>query len=89
MITYLKENLRYILLYMASKLEPLRTENIIEIERIAVVLKDHPDLLSIFKLLCIIANKRLNDERIDTKIIDMIDEEEEEPELSDHTSDED
>ena len=52
-----------------EKVEKLRIENIIEIGRIEIILSDHPDLLSIFKLLCIISNKRLNDCHSDAKIV--------------------
>ena len=74
------------------EIEKLRIENIIEIERIEVILSDHPDLLSIFKLLIIISNKRLNDCHSDAKIVKLFDDDEERddmPELSDHDSDED
>ena len=77
------------------EIEKLRIENIIEIERIEVILSDHPDLLSIFKLLCIISNKRLNDCHSDAKIVKLFDDDEQGddedhmPELSDHDSDED
>jgi len=75
-----------------EKVEQLRIENIIEIERIEVILSDHPDLLSIFKLLIIISNKRLNDCHTDAKIVQLFDDEDDEddiPDLSDHESDED
>ena len=78
-----------------EKVEKLRIENIIEIGRIEIILSDHPDLLSIFKLLCIISNKRLNDCHSDAKIVKLFDDDEREddedhmPELSDHDSDED
>jgi len=83
-----------ILSYMSLKLEKLDTKNIIEIQSITEKLSQHPDLLSMFKLLIIIANKRLNDERIDSVVEDLMEDEDifkmsPMPELSDHESDED
>ena len=66
--------------------EFLDLKNIIEIERIRSILIHDPDLLSLFELLIIVANKRINEEKsinkmeLETNI---------EPELSDHESDED
>jgi len=82
-----------ILSYMSLKLEKLDTKNIIEIQSITEKLSQHPDLLSMFKLLIIIANKRLNDERIDSVVEDLMEDEDifkmsPMPELSDHSSDE-
>jgi len=79
---------------MSNKVEKLDTKNILEIQEINEKLKDHPDLLSIFKLLVIIANKRLNDDRINTAIEEIMEDDElwklsPMPELSDHESDED
>ena len=79
---------------MSNKVEKLDTKNILEIQEINEKLKDHPDLLSIFKLLVIIANKRLNDDRINTTIEEIMEDDElwklsPMPELSDHESDED
>ncbi len=78
---------------MSLKLEKLDTKNIIEIQSITEKLSQHPDLLSMFKLLIIIANKRLNDERIDSVVEDLMEDEDifkmsPMPELSDHSSDE-
>ena len=66
-------------------MEKLDTDNIIEIHRIRTILKNHPDLLSMFEIMVIIANNRINEEKatIVMEIEDNI-----EPELSDHESDE-
>jgi len=37
--------------------------NIFEIERIRKILQPHPDLLSLFEVLIIITNNRINDEK--------------------------
>ncbi len=66
-------------------MEKLDCDNIIEIERIRTILFKHPDLLSIFEILIIIANNRINDEKPSLSIPI---EENIEPELSDHDSDE-
>tara|TARA_R110000772_G_scaffold62449_2_gene140380 strand:+ start:1625 stop:1834 length:210 start_codon:yes stop_codon:yes gene_type:complete len=65
--------------------EHLDIKNVIEVDRIRTILREHPDLLSLFEILIIIANNRINDEKtgIDLPIEDNI-----EPELSDHESDE-
>jgi hypothetical protein len=81
---------------MPPKVERLDASNILEIKEIRKVLtayeeakkKDGLDLLSIFKLLIINTNRRLNDERLDEEIEAMDLEEDEEVELSDHSSDE-
>ena len=66
-------------------MEKLNTDNIIEIHRIRTILKNHPDLLSMFEIMVIIANNRINEEKatIAMELEDNI-----EPELSDHESDE-
>tara|TARA_R110000787_G_scaffold246143_1_gene351933 strand:+ start:343 stop:549 length:207 start_codon:yes stop_codon:yes gene_type:complete len=65
-------------------MEKLDLANVIEIDRIRKKLIDHPDLLSLFELLIIVANKRLNEERV----VDRMElEDNTEPELSDHDSD--
>ena len=89
----LKEKFFVCLKYMSGKVEKLDTKNIFEIQEINEKLKGHPDLLSIFRLLVIIANKRLNDDRIITAVEDIMEDEEiwklsPMPELSDHSSDE-
>ena len=70
-------------------MEPLDANNILEIGRIQGKLIDEPDLLAMFKLLIIIANKRLNSKELDKVILSMALEDNKEPELSDHESDED
>ena len=66
-------------------MEKLDLANVIEIDRIRKKLIDHPDLLSLFELLIIVANKRLNEERV----VDRMElEDNTEPDLSDHESDE-
>tara|TARA_R110000824_G_scaffold57212_1_gene155820 strand:- start:371 stop:580 length:210 start_codon:yes stop_codon:yes gene_type:complete len=65
--------------------ENLDIKNIIEIEKIRKVLVNHPDLLSIFEMLVIISNNRINEEKL---LLNMSVEPNEEPELSDHESDE-
>ena len=45
-----------------SSVEKLDIANIIEIQRIRSILVKHPDLLSLFELLIIVSNKRLNAE---------------------------
>jgi hypothetical protein len=89
----IKEKFFMCLKYMSGKVEKLDTKNIFEIQEINEKLKGHPDLLSIFRLLIIIANKRLNDERLLTAVEDIMEDEElwklsPMPDLSDHSSDE-
>ena len=52
-------------------MEPLDANNILEIGRIQGKLIDEPDLLAMFKLLIIIANKRLNSKELDKVILSM------------------
>jgi len=89
----IKEKFYMCLKYMSGKVEKLDTKNIFEIQEINEKLKGHPDLLSIFRLLVIIANKRLNDDRILNAVEDIMEDEElwklsPMPDLSDHSSDE-
>ena len=65
--------------------EHLDLRNVIEIEKIRNILIHHPDLLSLFELLIIVANKRINEEK---SVINMSLEPNIEPDLSDHESDE-
>ena len=65
-------------------MEKLDTENIIEIERIRQILRNHPDLLSMFEILVIIANNRINEEKT---ILNMDIEENIEPDLSSDSED--
>jgi hypothetical protein len=48
--------------------EELDLLNVIEIQKIRSMLIHHPDLLSMFELLIIVCNKRLNDEKPVIKI---------------------
>ena len=66
-------------------MEKLDTENIIEIDKIRKILREHPDLLSMFEILVIIANNRINEEK---SVLKMEQEKNIEPDLSDHESDE-
>jgi len=65
-------------------MEKLDTENIIEIDRIRKILRDHPDLLSMFEILVIIANNRINEEK---SVLKMEIEENIEPDLSSDSDD--
>lgn len=67
-------------------MEVLDVKNILEVEKIRQILIHYPDLLSIFEIIIIMANNRLNDEK---QIISLPIEENIEPELSDHSSDSD
>tara|TARA_R110000787_G_scaffold75481_1_gene167041 strand:- start:613 stop:825 length:213 start_codon:yes stop_codon:yes gene_type:complete len=64
--------------------EPLDLKNIIEVEEIRKLLISHPDLLSLFEMVIIIANNRINEEKQskDPPLEDNV-----EPDLSDHESD--
>tara|TARA_R110000824_G_scaffold8116_1_gene36801 strand:- start:506 stop:715 length:210 start_codon:yes stop_codon:yes gene_type:complete len=66
--------------------EHLDLKNIIEVEKIRKILLPHPDLLSLFEIVIIIANDRVNDEK---PSVDLPLEINIEPDLSDHESDED
>lgn len=66
--------------------EHLDLKNIIEVEKIREILLPHPDLLSLFEIVIIIANDRVNDEK---PSVDLPLEPNREPDLSDHESDED
>tara|TARA_R110001606_G_C15249680_1_gene637213 strand:+ start:180 stop:392 length:213 start_codon:yes stop_codon:yes gene_type:complete len=65
-------------------MEKLDTENIIEIDRIRKILREHPDLLSMFEILVIIANNRINEEK---SVLKMEIEENIEPDLSSDSED--
>jgi len=67
------------------KIEKLDIHNIIEIKKIREILINHPDLLSIFEILIIMANNRINQEKIVNK---MEIEENIEPDLSSDSDDE-
>jgi len=47
-----------------DNIEKLNIINIIEIQRIRQLLINHPDLLSIFEILIIMCNNRINQEKI-------------------------
>ena len=64
-------------------MEKLDLKNIIEVDKIRDILRGHPDLLSMFDIMC---NNRLNTEAIAKNLPQ---EKNIEPELSDHSSDED
>ena len=59
------------------EIEKLDVDNIIEIDRIRTILINQPDLLSMFELLVIISNKRLNSDT-ETKIKKIEDDSDEE-----------
>jgi hypothetical protein len=65
-------------------MEKLDTKNIIEIEKIRKILRNHPDLLSMFEIMVIIANNRINEEKT---ILKMEIEENIEPDLSSDSED--
>lgn len=67
-------------------MEVLDVKNILEVEKIRQILIHYPDLLSIFEIIIIMANNRLNDEQ---PAISLPIEANIEPELSDHSSDSD
>jgi len=54
----LLKNLRYNIM---PEIEPLDLVNVIEIQKIREILIDHPDLLSMFEILILVCNKRIND----------------------------
>tara|TARA_R110002049_G_scaffold114415_3_gene265579 strand:+ start:918 stop:1136 length:219 start_codon:yes stop_codon:yes gene_type:complete len=65
--------------------EPLDLKNVFEIERIRNILIEHPDLLAMFEILIVVANRRLNDEK---PSLSLPIEDNEDLQLSDHESDE-
>ena len=68
-----------------DNIENLDICNIIEVQRIRKILINHPDLLSIFEILIIMSNNRINQEK---HILKMEIEENIEPELSSDDEDE-
>lgn len=64
--------------------ENLDLVNCIEIQKIREILINHPDLLSMFELLIIVCNKRINDEK---PVINIPIEENVEPVLSSDSED--
>ncbi len=69
------------------EVEKLDIGNVIEINLIRERLVNEPDLLSMFELLCIMVNNRLNKEEVTTNNLEV--EDDAELVLSDHESDED
>tara|TARA_R100000808_G_C2082689_1_gene106005 strand:- start:111 stop:353 length:243 start_codon:yes stop_codon:yes gene_type:complete len=67
--------------------EQLDIRNVIEVDRIREILVKHPDLMSMFELVCIVCNERLNN-NTEKKISTIEIEDNIEPDLSDHESDE-
>mgnify|MGYP003144117069 FL=1 len=67
--------------------EKLDIRNIIEVEQIKKLLIPHPDLGTLFELACLLCNERLNNEKVEKNIQEIL-EENIEPDLSDHSSDE-
>jgi len=65
--------------------ENLDLLNIIEIGKIRIILSEHPDLLSMFEILIIVANNRINDEKV---VCTMPVEKHVEPQLSSDSDDE-
>ena len=67
-------------------MEKLDLKNVLEVENIKTILSNHENLLEIFEMILIIANKQLESEKTALKmeIEPNID-----PVLSDHESDED
>jgi len=70
----------------------LDIKNVFEIQRIRQMLLHEPDLLAIFELLCIVINKRLNNDK-PAEILKLfngdITSDEDDIDLSDHSSDDD
>jgi len=64
--------------------ETLDLVNCIEIQEIREILINHPDLLSMFELLILVCNKRINDEKT---VINLPIEENIEPVLSSDSED--
>ncbi|MAB53674.1 hypothetical protein [Marinobacter sp.] len=68
-----------------DNIEKLDICNIIEVQKIRKILIKHPDLLSIFEILIIMSNNRINQEK---HILKMEIEENIEPDLSSDDEDE-
>jgi len=66
-------------------METLDLYNVFEIQKIRTMLIHHPDLLSMFELLIIVSNKRLNEEK--TIVNNLPIEPNEEPDLSSDSED--
>tara|TARA_R100000664_G_scaffold30865_1_gene43911 strand:+ start:358 stop:564 length:207 start_codon:yes stop_codon:yes gene_type:complete len=68
-------------------MEAIEVQNIIEIKQILKILENHPQLLQVFKDIVNVANIALNDEKPSRGPLSI--EDNTEPILSDHSSDED
>tara|TARA_Y100000401_G_scaffold21213_1_gene14190 strand:- start:393 stop:599 length:207 start_codon:yes stop_codon:yes gene_type:complete len=68
-------------------MEAIEVQNIIEIKQIIKILENHPQLLQVFKDIVNVANIALNDEKPSRGPLPI--EDNTEPILSDHSSDED
>lgn len=66
--------------------EKLDIRNVIEVDKIRKILLNEPDLLSMFEIVCIMCNERLNQKEKEIHSLPL--EHNIEPELSDHESDE-
>ena len=66
-------------------METLDLYNVFDIQKIRSMLIHHPDLLSMFELLIIVSNKRLNEEK--TIVNNLPIEPNEEPDLSSDSED--
>lgn len=66
--------------------EKLDIRNVIEVDKIRRLLFSEPDLLSMFEIVCIMCNDRLNQKEKEIQSLPL--EHNIEPELSDHESDE-
>ena len=66
--------------------EKLDIRNVIEVDKIRKLLISEPDLLSMFEIVCIMCNERLNQKEKEIQSLPL--EHNIEPELSDHESDE-
>ncbi len=74
------------------KVEKLDIRNIIEIEKIRSLLVEHPAEASLLEIIIILCNEKINSDNDLKKQIKNIDDDDDsdyEPDLSDHSSDED
>tara|TARA_R100000808_G_C2119137_1_gene130862 strand:+ start:324 stop:518 length:195 start_codon:yes stop_codon:yes gene_type:complete len=60
-IKFIQEIINYYLIYI-MEIEKLDVANIIEIQEIRKLLINHPDLLSMFEILIVMCNNRLEEE---------------------------
>lgn len=73
--------------FNVSMAEKIDVRNILEIQKIQELLVNHPDLLSMLTIVCVMCNDRLNHEK--KPLTDPPIEPHTEPNLSDHESDDD